>query len=298
LITNAWQDKFFNAAGMIKAIKLLKAPFMAYFGAVAGHGADSSYEENNFLSNYDNNWEDYWLNNLNTIKLDSAKYQYASSHYPKHNNIWSFSHFIANEWPPPNLYPLILYVNQGGKLLDIPDNSLIDTVGFWNDIKDSGFTMQQAINTSFKGDFFNKRFTKNTIVFESGPLSNDYQMIGSPSVKLFYSSTANVCQFNIQIWEVNPGSDTDFVTRINYTDRHYKPGIIKENIINGPEYSHIFQKGNRILVVITNLDTQPADSFLTSNPYVLPVLKKAYNTIYMGHLYPSYIKLPVLKLSP
>jgi predicted acyl esterase len=297
LITNAWQDKFFNTAGMIKTVKLLKCPFMAYFGAVAGHGADSTYLENNFLSDYDNNWEDFWLNNLNTISFDSAKYQYASSHYPKNNNCWSFSHFSSDIWPPPNLTPLTLYLNPGGKLLNIPEKTVVDTVGFWNDIKDTSFTMQQAINTSFKGEFFNKRFSKNTIVFESDLLPYDYQLIGSPLVQLFYSSTADVCQYNIQIWEINPGLDTDFVTRINYTDRHYKPGLIKENIINGPEYSHIFHQGNKIRIIITNLDTQPADSFLTTNPYVLPVLKKAYNMVYIGHLYPSFIKLPVLGLT-
>ncbi|MDR3610218.1 MAG: alpha/beta fold hydrolase [Ignavibacteriaceae bacterium] len=297
LITNAWQDKFFNTSGMIKATNLLKAPFMAYFGAVAGHGADSNQNENNFLSQYDNNWEDYWLNNLNTIKIDSAKYQYASSHYPKTHNLWSFSHFSSDTWPPPDVVPLLFYFNPGGKLLHSPDDSDIDTVGFWNDVKDTSFTLQQAINTSFRGEFFNKRFFKNIVAFESDPLPNDYQMIGSPSAKLFYSSTADVCQYNIQIWELKPGSDTSLVTRINFTDRHYKPGLLKENIINGPEYSHIFHQGNKIRIVLTNLDTQPADSFLTTNPYVLPVLKKAYNTIYMGHLYPSSVKLPVLGLS-
>jgi predicted acyl esterase len=83
LITNAWQDKYFNATGMIKATKLLKVPFMAYFGAVDGHGSDTTYDENNFLSDYDNDWEEYWLNNFEPSMADSIKYQYASSHYPR-----------------------------------------------------------------------------------------------------------------------------------------------------------------------------------------------------------------------
>ena len=294
LITNAWQDKYFNATGMIKATKMLKVPFMAYFGAVDGHGADTTYDENNFLSDYDNDWEEYWLNNFEPSIADSVKYQYASSHYPKVNNHWSFSHYTSKDWPPANLAPLRLYFHPGGKLLDIPNKASDDTAGFWNNLIDTSFTMQQAINTSFRGEFFNKRFSKNTLVFETSPLTADYQLIGVPKIHLYYSSTADVCQYNVQIWEVKPGSDTRFITRINYTDRHYKPGVIKERIVEGAAYSHLFQQGNKIRIVFTNLDTQRADSFLTTNPYVLPVLKKAYNSIYMGPSYPSFIELPVI----
>jgi predicted acyl esterase len=294
LITNAWQDKYFNAAGMIKAAKMLKVPFMAYFGAVDGHGADTSYDENSFLSVYDNAWEEYWLNNFDPSMADSIKYQYASSHYPSVNNNWSFSHYTSKDWPPANLAPLTLYFHPAGKLLDIPNKTLNDTAGFWNDLIDTSFTMQQAINTSFRGEFFNKRFSKNTLVFETDPLTNDYQLIGAPKIRLFYSSTADVCQYNVQIWEVKPGSETRFVTRINYTDRNYKPGAIKDQIVEGAAYSHLFQQGNKIRIVFTNLDTQPADSFLTTNPYVLPILKKSYNTIYMGQSYPSFIEFPVI----
>jgi predicted acyl esterase len=294
LITNAWQDKFFNTAGMIKAVHLLNVPFMAYFGAVDGHGADSSFSENNFLSSFDNNWEDYWLNHLPAVRLDSEKYQYASSCFPKINNKWSFSHFSSNIWPPDNIVPVSLYLQPNGMLHENPNKSKIDTIGFWNDIKDSSFTMQQAINTSFKGEFFDKRFSKNTIAFETAALPNDYKMVGSPSIDLFYSSTTNVCQFNAQIWEINPALGTDFVTRINYTDRHYNPGDIKEKVIYGPADSHIFKQGSKIRILFTNLDSQPADSFLTTNPYVLPVLKKSYNTIYMGKSYPTNIILPVI----
>ena len=297
LITNAWQDRFFNVTGMMKATKLLKVPFMAYYGAVDGHGSDTSYKENKFISDYDNNWENYWLGNIPPLLAESTKYQYASSSYPIVNNQWTFSHYTSKDWPPAYLAPFKLYFHPRGKLLEIPNTALNDKVGFWNELIDTSFTMLQAINTSFRGEFFSKRFRKNTLVFESGPLTNDYQLIGVPKIHLFYSSTADVCQYNIQIWEVKPGSEARFVTRINYTDRNYKPGIVKEQIVGGPAYSHLFKQGDKIRIVFTNLDTQPADSFLTTNPYVLPVLKRAYNSVYMGQTYPSSIELPVMESS-
>ncbi len=294
LITNAWQDRFFNATGMIKAGRQLKVPFRVYIGAVDGHGADTTTDENDFINEYDNSWETYWLSNLHTGLLKAAKYEYASSQFPRENNHWSFSHYESKVWPPARLEPFRLYFHSRGRLLGIADKTSNDTAGFWNDLKDTSFTMQQAINTSFRGEFFNKRFSKNTLVFETDPLPNDYQLIGTPKIQLFYSSTADVCQYNVQIWEVKPGSDTSFVTRINYTDRHYKTGVIKEQILEGAAYSHLFQQGDKIRIVFTNLDTQPADSFLTTNPYVLPVLIKSYNTVYMGESYPSFIELPVV----
>jgi predicted acyl esterase len=295
LITNAWQDRFFNASGMIQAASMLKTPYMIYIGAVDGHGADTSKGENSFTSSWDNNWMQYWLNSARTAFPDTGIYQYASSHFPKINNLWSFSHFSSGVWPPVNYLPLKLYFHPGGALSKEPDNSGIDTSGFRNYIVDSNFTMRQAINVSFKGDLFNSAFKKDILVFETEPLKTDLHFTGIPKLNLFYSSSSDVCQFNAQIWEVTPKGTAAFVTRINYTDRHYKSGQIRNREINGAAYSHIFRKGDRIKVIFTNLDTQPEDSFLFSNPYVLPVLKNGYNTIYSGPNTRSYIELPVQK---
>jgi predicted acyl esterase len=296
LFTNAWQDRFFNASGMIESTSMLKVPFMAYIGAVDGHGADTSTSENNFTSNWDNNWIKYWLNTSRASIPDSFAYYYASSHYPKINNQWSFSHFSSQVWPPVNYFPIKLYFHPDGKLNEMPDISKINTSGFRNYVVDSALTMRQAINVSFKGKLFNSAFKKDILEFETEPLKTDLQLTGIPKLNLFYSSTSEVCQFNVQIWEVKPRGDSAFVTRINYTDRHYMPGQIKNQLIDGAAYSHIFMKGDRIRIIFTNLDTQPADSFLSSNPYVLPVLKNGYNTIYSGSDNQSFLELPVHSL--
>jgi len=293
LITNAWQDRFFDASGMIKATSLLKVPFMEYIGAVDGHGSDTSLNENNFTSSWDNNWIQYWLNIFRTHLTDSSTYQFASSHFPRINNMWSFSHFSSPVWPPDNYTKLKLYFHSDGKLNEKPGNSPTDTSGFRNYVVESSLTMRQAINVSFKGDLFNSGFKKDIIKFETEPLKTNLQLTGIPKLNLFYSSTTDVCQYNVQIWEVKPGGEPYFVTRVNYTDRHNVSGQIKNQVINGPAYSHIFMKGDRIRVIFTNLDTQPNDSFLSSNPYVLPVLKNGYNTIYSGQDNQSYLDLPV-----
>jgi predicted acyl esterase len=113
-------------------------------------------------------------------------------------------------------------------------------------------------------------------------------------LNLIYSSTANICQYNFQIWEVKPNGEMNFVTRINFTDRNYYKNIVKQQWLNGISHSHLFQKGFKIRIYVTNIDNGPTDNFLGTNPHVLPVLKRARNYIFMGKESPSYIELPII----
>jgi hypothetical protein len=84
------------------------------------------------------------------------------------------------------------------------------------------------------------------------------------------------------------------ITRVNYTDRYNKTTHnIRKNVqVNGNSHSHIFQPGSRIRIIITNLDTSPADAlFLGSNPFVLPVMDNGTSNIFLSNN--SYITLPV-----
>ena len=83
------------------------------------------------------------------------------------------------------------------------------------------------------------------------------------------------------------------VTRINYTDRKYTVNLRKTKSINALSHSHIFKKGNKIRVVVTNLDTAPPDDvkFLATNPQVLPVLKSGSHKLYLSSN--CYLSIPV-----
>jgi predicted acyl esterase len=166
---------------MIKAASMLKVSFIEYIGAVDGHGSDTSGIENNFSSNMDNNWIMYWLNNSHSHLPDSGVFHYASSHYPKINNRWSFTHFSSPVWPPANYSPIILYFHPQGMLSEQPNDSKEDSSGFRNNIIDSSLTMRQAVNISFKGDLFNSAFKKDILKFETEPLSSDLQITGIPN---------------------------------------------------------------------------------------------------------------------
>ena len=83
-------------------------------------------------------------------------------------------------------------------------------------------------------------------------------MLGTPQIGLDYSSNATECQFNFQIYEVS-STKTKLVTRVNYTDRKNTVNSRKNTLFNGISHGHIFKAGNKIKIVVTNLDTAPDD---------------------------------------
>jgi predicted acyl esterase len=297
LLSNSWQDKFFNTLGNIKASALLNSPHLVYWGAIEGHGSDTSAAETGFRSTLISNWMDFYLNGHAHTMLDTSKFIFAASHFPKEKNMWSFSRYTSQTWPPAGVADVNIYFTPSGKLSLTPYSGIKDTLRLFNEIRDASLTMEDAVNCGFTGAVFKTRFSKHNIVFESEPLRSDCLLAGTPKLNLCYSSDAPVCQYNFQIWDVKAPDTAEFVTRINYTDRHYKPGTVTSASVNGVSYAHIFKAGDKIRIVLTNLDTTLADSFLCTNPYVLPVLLKAHNTIVMSKKYPSSITLPLEAIS-
>lgn len=288
--TNAWQDKFFNCFGMLKAKDSLQVPFRMYFGA-GGHGADESEEESNYLSDYNGDWEDYWLRDINNHVLDSNKFVYSATGYPMNGEAWSFYRSESPSWPPANTNSVKFYLQPGQKLKMTPNTGANDTASLFSGLIDPNLTMQQAINYEFTGSTFDSKFERNYFYFETDPMNRDYQMVGTPLVNLFYSTGVNVCQYNFQIWDADQSGNINFVSRINYTDRHYTPGSVKQASFFGMSHSHIFKTGHRIRIYVTNLDKGPSSEFLGTNPHVLPVLKRSYNRIYLNNSHQSYIQL-------
>jgi predicted acyl esterase len=153
--------------------------------------------------------------------------------------------------------------------------------------------MQEAVNEEFTGSLFNSKFKKNSVTFTTAALTSNVQMTGTPKINLSYKSTGKTfCQYNFQIYEVQPNGTQRLINRINYTDRNYIANSSRIKNIPGQAHSHIFKAGNRLRIVVTNLDTSPEDvSFLGTNPFVLPVLVNSTNYINLNSS--TYIDIPV-----
>ena len=292
LAANAWQDKYFNADDMLGASESISQPFRLYFGPVEGHGSDTTGEENLFRSESIENWLEHWLYDIPNGMYDTSKFIFASSVEPVNYNHWSYVRDSSNIFPPEDVQDVRFYLHKVNKLT-FRATGKEDTVSFLNDVVDSSLTMEEAVYSQFTGVEFNKKFVKDYIFFETKALKKDLTLIGTPKINLVYSSDANICQYNFQIWETTPDGEMNFVTRINYTDRHCDPLAVKENWVKGESSSHIFKKGNKIRVYITNIDNGPYDAFLGTNPFVLPVLKRARNIIYIGGSLTTYLEMPM-----
>jgi predicted acyl esterase len=277
---NTWQDMFFNTTGNINyAIPIITAPKRFYFGAVNGHGGETSNTENLLINQLWGEWYDYWLSGINNNLLNRPKYYFAYTEYPLTNNKWTFVHDSSYVWPPTNTMDLKLYFNQYGTLKTTPGRNNYKT-SMKNDVI-SGMTMKDAVDNAFTGTFFNNHFSKSQLVFDSSPITRDIKMIGNQTMSLDFSSNVNKYQFNIQIYDVQ-NTTSKLVTRANYTGWHNIPN--SRNIIRfyGLSHSHIFKAGNKIRIIITNLDTSPNDiPFLSTNPYVLPSLVNGNNNIFL-----------------
>ncbi len=293
LISNTWQDKFFNSEGMIKIVNDLKAPYRMYFGAVLGHGGDVSADENEYHAGLVDKWFRYWLNDIQDNVLKEGRFIYAST--SNDGGSISFTRFESPVWPPEGTRNVKFYLASGDRLSATPNNDASASyTSFQNDVTDPNMTLLNAVYMSFTGPAFDSKFRKDEIKFDSEPLDRDYKMVGAPQAELFYSSDANVCQYDLQIWQIFPDGTEDFVTCVDFTDRDYSPNDLREKLIDGEAYSHIFRKGSRIRLVVTNLDTRPDDKFLRTYPFVLPVLAPATNKIYMTTDKASYISVPLM----
>jgi predicted acyl esterase len=206
-----------------------------------------------------------------------------------------YSRFDSPVWPPEGVTDVKFYFNPGGKLSNSHNSDVSHSdFTFKNEIKDHNMSLLNAINYGFTGSFDNK-FRKDEVKFDTAPLEKDTRMAGTPRAMIYYSSDADICQYNFQIWEISADGSEDFVTSINYTDRNYTEGRARKKLIDGDSYGHIFKIGSRIRIIVTNLDTRPNDSFLRTYPYVLPVMKNAANKIYMSDSKASYISIPLMQ---
>ena len=183
LLENCWQDKFFNALGNISTVPNVIAPKRYYFGAVMGHGGDTSPTEDQWHMNFFNEWFFYWLFDINNGILTRPLYHYAFTSFPENNGMWSFIHDSSTVWPPANISNVKYYFNPSNKLKTTPNSNSSSYVTLNNTVT-GNLTMTEAVNEEFTGSTFNAKFKKATLTFDSDPLTKDIRMLGTPSINL------------------------------------------------------------------------------------------------------------------
>ena len=299
VLENSWQDMFFNCLGNINGIPVMKAPVRYYFGAVTGHGGDTSPTEDQWHMNFFNEWFLYYLFPSSYYPgladlLTRPKYHYAFTSFPENGNMWSFVHDSSDVYPPAGSSTMRLYFNTNKKLLKTVNPNQTQTYSLTSTIKNS-YNMTQIVDDEFKGTRFTTNFKKDSTVFESNPLPAQMKLFGTPNMKLDFISNNAVSQFNFQIYEVSSTGVSKFITTITATYRKDNKKR-KQVTITGNSHAHIFQAGSKIRVIMTNLDQRWNYPFLGTNPFVLPVMNSYTNKIYLSSN--SYIDFPIIGTAP
>ncbi len=290
-ISNSFEDKYFSSNSIIENLSNFSENTKFYFGAIEGHGSITTEDEDAYHDKSMKEWLDKHLNNIDPD--EKINFAASLSSLPIENNIWSFQRLYSNTSLFENASRIKFYLHPSNIITELPYIGDTTSFTFKNIITDSTFTMNEAVNFEFRGDYFDLKFIKQRLVFDSEPLVWNYNVLGIPKLHLVYKSGKPVCQFNFQIYEVFSDGTSKFVSSINYTDRNYVKGKLKKTDISGDALGHIFTAHNKIRIVLTNLDTREYDNFLRSNPYVLPVLESSVNIIYTGGKEGSYIELPL-----
>ncbi|MCI0450529.1 MAG: T9SS type A sorting domain-containing protein [Chlorobi bacterium] len=302
LIQNTWQDRFFNTLGMIRSAYILPYNnYRMYFGPMDGHGSDYNINEEIFKEQIYGDWLDYHqLNIQNNVMNVNEKFTYCLSSFPTQgdSSYWSWQRFYSPTWPPNGVQNIKLYFHPGGLLHMLSYSGSTSYFTFLNDVLNPNVSMETLANYEFNIDSLRNRnlFDKREVIFETPALLQNARLMGTPYVYLYYYSDADLCQINMQLFEVEPNGNEKLVTRINWTDRYNIPNVVRQKYVNGQAIGHLFKAGNRLRIKITNIDSQPPykDFFLRTNPFVLPVLKRANNRIYVSGSSKSYIELPML----
>jgi predicted acyl esterase len=296
LVENSWQDFFFNAKNTIESFPIIQFPHRVYLGAVMGHGGDTSYTENQWHMNFFNEWFFYYIWGVDNGLHSKPKYDYAMTTYPRTDNgMWSFIHGNSDVWPPLGVSNVKFYFHKKNKLKLRPVSSNRVYKRINNTVRRK-YSLKSAVYDEFKGTQFNNNFKKRQLIFDTQPFDYEVQIIGTPKVHLNYYSTANICQFNFQLYEVKADNTVNFINRINYTDRYYRKRTFKKTVVEGLAFAHQFSAGSKLRVIVTNLDTTPDDfDFLETNPHVLPVMKNSSNYMRLKN---TYIELPIRGFLP
>lgn len=292
LIHSIWQDKFFSVNGWLKAVSELSAPYLLYAGTFSAHGGEYDQFTQDFMAQMTNKWLEYWLFGIENGILDSNNFYFSTSMYPRLNFAWTWKQSSIKSLTEIQPDSLKLYFIGEKKLSTIAPQDK-DSLIFINDVKDTNLSMREAVNYEFFGTSFSSKFGKTELIFESDSLTSDFRITGIPSLNIVFKSNAPEVQFNFQLYENCPATTPYLISRANYTARKLKPGQIYTISFQGIAFSHMFRAGSKIRIILTNLDNTDYDTFLKTNPFVLPSLKRAITKIYSSKKNPTYIALPI-----
>lgn len=231
-------------------------------------------------------------------------------------------------WPPADAHDTPWYLHPGGALASrepqaeggastfrfdprdpVPTVGGCISVGF--EFMPPGGFDQRTRSPLFAGDSLPLASRPDVLVFVSEPLAEPLEVTGSPTVKLWVSSSARDTDFTAKLIDLYPPSAdypdgyalnlTDSIIRMRFRDswtepRPMAPGEVYEVSIPFYPVSNLFARGHQIRLDISSsnfprFDVNPNTGGPLGEPGGMVI---ADNTVHHALAYPSHIVLPVV----
>ncbi len=267
--------------------------------------------------NYDEQiygWFDYWLKGeQNGILQKIPKVQY----YTMGMNKWQSS----DVWPPANAQMTTFYLNSAGKAnslygdgklsptapgkQDNPDGFAYDPM---NPVPSYGGNVCCTGNAVQGGAFDQQKMeTRNDIlVYTSEPLAEGVEVSGFIESTLYVSSDVKDTDFTIKIIDVYPDGKAynldETIQRMRYREGYDKEVFMENGKVYKVEMtpmstSNYFEKGHRIRIEISSSNFPRFDRNMNTggNNYDEATGVTAHNKVHHSAMYPSQIRLPMVK---
>ena len=300
-----WQDHYFGTDDGIASLIAQPGPKKLYMGT-GGHYSDAFQSEFDFQGDVVAAWIAYFLKidtSASTASIvNPPTIFYANSALPLNppENWFTWAHQSADQWPIAGTHGLRLYLQGDSTLSLSPSSRTSDSLVLWNDW-DSTYTFDLAyIEDNFAEDRFRESLPTQRLEFTSAPLRMASLWAGESRMKLFVQSSYDRFPVHAHIFEVDGAGQEHFINRINCIVRNWTPGTSGWVEAVGESHAHRFAAGNRIRIVLTNIDTSYSTIWNSEGNrlFSIPLLYQSGAEIFVDATHPSYVELPIVGENP
>lgn len=259
-------------------------------------------------------WFDYWLKGEDNAIVDTLpKVRY----YTMGMNRWQTS----SAWPPEDAETVTYYLDSGGSANSIFGDGVLTTSQPGPDDIADVFTYDPAnpvlshggnvccTGGAVEAGAFDQRHVegrRDILVYTSEPLEEGIEVSGSIEITLYVSSDARDTDFTVKLLDIYPDGRAynldETIQRARYREGYdrqvfMEEGRVYELAVSPMSTSNYFAAGHRIRIEISSSNFPRFTRNLNTggNNYDETEGIVAHNTVHHSRLYPSQIRVQVIK---
>ena len=255
-----WEDAYSNSIG--RALSELTVPRKALIGPWA-HNSPDLADPGPALdwAQEEVRWWEHWLKGVATGIMDEPMFRF---YMPDAKATQTYPHdtpgrWVAEKsWPSRRISPLVLYLNADS--LDATARN--PTTILYKADAIVGLQRMEWLPFNNQTDLAREQTPddKHSLCFSSPPLDNDFEMVGTPLLRVRVSANVPVAHVAVRLTEVTQSGQSFLVTYglINLTHRvsHERPMPLTPGVFYDVEVplnfmAHRFKGGNQVRVAIS-----------------------------------------------